>query len=443
MTNSFQRNVPTFSYRTATTPLKPAPEYPIEKLKTLCPRHLHEKCKICDPVSSLAMPRGRVLPTRIGAGLLRKEPRGGDVTGGVLADLLPRFLRLSALVAMELGREARGEEPEVEELQQDIEKEAASSDDTSTSGCGTATFKPGLALSSHAQPTRAWFALLCGLITRAVLEGYVARGWKGAEYAEILMGVGLGIKGFGTRRTSTAGFGAGNAGNAASQSPMEQTVDESKDPYEPDEMPDLIEACKILFNGLVQDMMHPDAKDKATGLAEEEFVSEMEDRMSEFLTIPHATPDLATHLTGLSEKYPAEPVERAALRFCEAVAKWRGKPELEMYKISNARISSKFQTSPPAPPPLSLNSLLASSPLPNRPPIQLYFRTSNVARTGMSPPLRALKRQRSVDQDVRERKKEKVEEALVMEAGPEGSSLQHLPKAQAIPDCEWVGPYGV
>lgn len=279
MTNSFQRNVPTFSYQTAATPSKPAPEYPIEKLKTLCPRHLHEKCKICDPA---VMPHGtstvRALPTRIGAGLLRKEPRGGDVTGGVLADLLPRFLRLSALVAMELGREARGEEPEVEE--QDIEKETASSDDTSTSGCATATSKPGLALSSHAQPSRAWFALLCGLITRAVLEGYVARGWKGAEYAEILMGVGLGIKGFGTRRTST-GFGAGNAGNAASQPSMEQTVDESKDPYEPDEMPDLIEACKILFNGLVQDMMHPDAKDKATGLAEEEFVSEMEDRMSE------------------------------------------------------------------------------------------------------------------------------------------------------------------
>ena len=32
--------------------------------------------------------------------------------------------------------------------------------------------------------------------------------------------------------------------------------------------------------------------------------------------------DLAWH-------YPAEPVERAAVRFCEAVARWRGKPELE------------------------------------------------------------------------------------------------------------------
>lgn len=36
--------------------------------------------------------------------------------------------------------------------------------------------------------------------------------------------------------------------------------------------------------------------------------------------------DLAWH-------YPAEPVERAAVRFCEAVAKWRGKPELETVSV--------------------------------------------------------------------------------------------------------------
>jgi hypothetical protein len=31
----------------------------------------------------------------------------------------------------------------------------------------------------------------------------------------------------------------------------------------------------------------------------------------------------------LAWQYPAEPIERAAVRFCEAIAKWRGKPELE------------------------------------------------------------------------------------------------------------------
>ena len=41
------------------------------------------------------------------------------------------------------------------------------------------------------------------------------------------------------------------------------------------------------------------------------------------------TPDLSTHMEDLAWHYPAEPVERATLRYCEAVAKWRGKPELE------------------------------------------------------------------------------------------------------------------
>lgn len=31
----------------------------------------------------------------------------------------------------------------------------------------------------------------------------------------------------------------------------------------------------------------------------------------------------------LAWQFPAEAVERAACRFCEAIARWRGKPELE------------------------------------------------------------------------------------------------------------------
>ena len=31
----------------------------------------------------------------------------------------------------------------------------------------------------------------------------------------------------------------------------------------------------------------------------------------------------------LAWQFPAESVERAACRFCEAVAQWRGQPELE------------------------------------------------------------------------------------------------------------------
>ncbi len=41
------------------------------------------------------------------------------------------------------------------------------------------------------------------------------------------------------------------------------------------------------------------------------------------------TADLRSHLLELAKRYPAEPVERAALRFFEAIAHWRGLPELE------------------------------------------------------------------------------------------------------------------
>ena len=36
----------------------------------------------------------------------------------------------------------------------------------------------------------------------------------------------------------------------------------------------------------------------------------------------------------LAWQYPAEPVERSAVRFCEAIARWRGKPELETVSIN-------------------------------------------------------------------------------------------------------------
>jgi len=164
--------------------------------------------------------------------------------------------------------------------------------------------------------------------------------------------------------------------------------------------------------------------------------------MSEFLTISHGTPDLATHLTQLSEKYPAEPVERAALQFCEAVSKWRGKPELEMYKKLNKRKSSKSTSSTPAP--LSLNSLLASTPLPHRPPIQKYFRICRVNRKPLSPQLRSLKRQRSVDEDSRDTKKEKVGDQTVMDVDSRVQQRAHkLAPIDVILDSEWVGPYGV
>ncbi|KAF8501268.1 hypothetical protein JB92DRAFT_2976684 [Gautieria morchelliformis] len=433
--SSFRSNVPVYSYGTAPPPPPTTPPgYPLKKLKSLCPRHLRERCKIC--TASVAT-HGRPY-TKIGAGLLKKRgdllsgaPPPEERSGSVLADLIPRFLRLSALVAMELGREARGEEPEAEYAQEDHDKPDVP-DAPPDSPLGAAS-----RFSSHAQPTRAWFAILCSLLTRAVLEGYVARDWKGAEYAEVLLGVGLGIKGIGTRRNSAIS-------GTSVFAPEIPTVEDHVDELEPDEMPPLVDAGKMLFSGLLQDLTTPGSKDKdkATRSVEEEYVMEMEERLSEFLTIPLATPDLATHLTQLSEKYPAEPVERAALRFCEAVAKWRGKPELEMHKRPPVRPSTKSETSTPLP--LSIDAILASTPTPTpqRPPIDKYFRVPPRSSGRLLPqplpqPPRVLKRQRSVDELERETKKEKIEV-------PE-DDLDQVEDEEAMQGdgTEWVGPYGV
>ena len=50
---------------------------------------------------------------------------------------------------------------------------------------------------------------------------------------------------------------------------------------------------------------------------------------TQFLDIPSGTRDLTRHLEDLTCQYPVKPVERTSLRFCEALAQWRGKPELE------------------------------------------------------------------------------------------------------------------
>jgi len=76
----------------------------------------------------------------------------------------------------------------------------------------------------------------------------------------------------------------------------------------------------------------------------------------------------------LAWRFPAEPIERAAVRFCEAIAKWRGKPELECVSPSSkactlacAHVSPNSQYKKRAPtntfsPGLPIESLVHSNP---------------------------------------------------------------------------------
>ncbi|GJJ06120.1 hypothetical protein Clacol_000309 [Clathrus columnatus] len=330
--------------------------YPIEKLKTLCLRHLREKCTICV--------RNSEARTRIGAGLLststtgvagrddggsfwfldRRRRLSNQMNGGV-ADLISDFLRLSAYIISELQEYVVSDDEDEDEEDQDEDHDEDGDDgtDAEIAGLKSRSTSPSEEHDhvtaeedmSH-KPTRAWYSLLCGLITRTVLEGYVSRGWKGSKYAEVLMGIGLGVEDdtpppppAPPPQTTKPETSSGNRAPDDSEDIHPKSAEGDED-YLPEGTPSLIEACHILFDGFGKNIK---ASNKEVKPPEREYISAMELRMSEFLEIPHSCPDLATHLTGLSAKYPAEPVERAALQFCEAVSKWRGKPELEMYKI--------------------------------------------------------------------------------------------------------------
>ncbi|KAK7033458.1 hypothetical protein R3P38DRAFT_2922762 [Favolaschia claudopus] len=345
-----------------------------------CPRHLHTGCEICVPAKATvrgagargrtpsfgaggagtgnaadfragqqywkAMPEGGGITgwldgSGIGSGLARPAPAGtvlrrktegeGNAMGHTrLPELIARFLRLSAMVAAEMGREARGEE---EEPASPVEEELDESEETSPMSTEregwdaaaapemellpppaveptqTSPYENHTAMYESAlRPSREWYLLLAGLLTRAVLEGYLTASWRGPDAVDTLLKVGLGL-------------------GASTDAQKDLDADEKFVEFDPDELPSLLDAGRMLFPSALRD-----GNATRKGPAEEEYEMEMETRLRRFYDIPQSTPDLSTHMEDLAWQYPAEPVERAAVRFCEAIEKWRGKPELETYK---------------------------------------------------------------------------------------------------------------
>jgi hypothetical protein len=205
-----------------------------------CPRHLHHACEICVDSGSRATARSRggsrandptvvaqgggisgfAEGAGVGGGLARPGPGGTVLRRGIppldeaqvvgagavggntrLAEHIPRFLRLSALVALELGREVGVEET------------------------GPSSGRAALA------PTVQWYLLLAGLLTRALLEGYLTAGWTGLAPVQVLLGVGLGSAA--TPDTATT--------------PPSPVEDDEYVEFEPDGMPDLTDAVDVLF----------------------------------------------------------------------------------------------------------------------------------------------------------------------------------------------------
>ena len=299
-----------------------------------CPRHLHTQCQICVEAKSTsgigrspsggggtvggasnmrgranslgqntALPRGGVAGnsagwrgapagnspsaggvsgwqdgTGIGSGLstpdmkgctLRRKVRDWDLTaaGGdghepcgagntKLSRLIPRFLRLSALVAVELGGEAKDEEEEREANAADAGTGQPLNESTATPGDGGSD--PGSSQGVHRlndiafRPTREWYLLLAGLLTRAVLEGYLTGGWKGLQAAECLLTVGLGVE-----------YGTASKGSE----------DERFQEFDPDDLPSLADAVKLLFPSL------RDNVPSRRSVAEDEYEAEMFERL--------------------------------------------------------------------------------------------------------------------------------------------------------------------
>ncbi|KAL4074847.1 hypothetical protein V8B97DRAFT_2089341 [Scleroderma yunnanense] len=405
-----------------------------------CQRHLHSGCEICvEAKQTFKIPggigRGRVIPmvggvnstsrvshlssgkniwgnvgvtgwqdgSGIGSGLaqpdingsvLRRkskctttdgehEPSGHTCSSGNprLLEIIPRFLRLSALVAVELGRELGEEAYGV--LQSEPTETRTADEASIPTPSSPSTMSPRRSRveveAAPLPPSIEWYMLLSGLLTRAALEGYLVSGWRGADAAECLLSIGRGIN------------------DKVEISEEENLGDPAFEWFDPDDLPGLKEAMRILF---------PSLRGVSGGAplrcdsAEVLYHVEMEARIRRFFDIPQQTPDLATHMEDLAWHYPAEPVERAALRFCEAVAKWRGKPELETYKkktnklaghtLENMTMESFVHfnlTSPTA-----ANAIQPNSPkLSRRPSIEKYFIVPQSVTLGRN------KRRRSFD----------------------------------------------
>ncbi|EJU05057.1 hypothetical protein DACRYDRAFT_63411 [Dacryopinax primogenitus] len=373
----------------------------------------------------------------IGAGLRRPSLRllrrrsnflstlGGEraLPTSRLTDLLPRFIRLSALVAIELGREAAGEESTrpsatTSNAGDTTDSSAASPYTSDAEGDGDRPPVP-------ARPSRAWYALLCTLCTRACLEGYLARGWRGTEGVETLFGLGVDL---GMSLDGLLDDDAATAAAAGSDESMTDTEDGQE--LEPDGWPTMEEAARVLFPGSGS---AEDGYPAAVGSAQAEYEQEMRARRDMFLDFPPNTNDLRSHLMDLAGRFPPEPMERSALRFCEAVSRWRGRPELQAnpHKSRLRSMSIVSQTSQSA---LSIASVIHPSPS-SRPAIDRWFVVPSRSERRRSLAVRA-----ALGTGKRKRTEGSGEAGA---SSRKGKKVDRTDSKGYVEEDDWVDPYGI
>lgn len=111
--------------------------------------------------------------------------------------------------------------------------------------------------------------LLVGLLTRAALEGYLTGGWRGTDAIDCLFTVGLGP----ADPPGNQKDGPGSANYNDDDDDDNSEVGSEFEWFDPDGLPRLQEAARILFPAL-----RPGAYQRREG-AEAEFEREMNERM--------------------------------------------------------------------------------------------------------------------------------------------------------------------
>lgn len=183
------------------------------------------------------------------------EQWGAGIGNTRLSELIPRFLRLSALVATELGEELGDDEYEGDwQRGADMSAQMPTSPRPSSRRSQTTEAPPAPPL----RPSREWYMLLAGLLSRATLEGYLTGGWWGLEAVECLLSVGLGI--------------ADDLGQVNSP----DDADSAFEWFEPDDLPSLKEATRIMFPALRAARNGTPIRREG---AEAEFEAEMDERL--------------------------------------------------------------------------------------------------------------------------------------------------------------------
>ena len=140
----------------------------------------------------------------------------------ILTGLIPRFVRLSALIALELGWE--------------IGAEATGSGSGTNNSDGQRAAAPA---RKAVVPTVQWYLLLADLVTRAVFEGYLTAEWKGLGPLQVLLGFGLGGVAISHDADDNDDGGVRRSHAIA--------ADEKYIEFEPDGMPNLSDAVDVLF----------------------------------------------------------------------------------------------------------------------------------------------------------------------------------------------------